>query len=418
MNSARIHDHGGFVTITKVHFSGLRTLEDVYLDLPGFNVLIGDNGAGKSTVLEGLQLLHLMAEPDFMQAFNTIHGGINQLLTVGWNQMTLALEINTGQGPLTYLVTFGRRDYFPVIECEFLVKAPIHSARNVAEKDYLITREGSRRMVRHKESSDQLVSVSVDGIGPDRLLLSAFGDSTRSVPNEGFLPMLEALRGIRVRVPFGVLPLWVARGTQMKSPLREPQLLQRAESLDQLGTNLASALHGLKNSSTDSWEEFMDLVRLGLGQDVDTINSSPYPEGGTLGIGLRLKGWDKDILASQMSDGQLAYIAFVVLTQMTDDVTLLAFDEPESHLHPELLMRVLGMFESLARKLPVVLATHSDRLLDGLSAPAEAAVLCSLDSRRSTKLLRPDGPTLARWLERYRGLGELRSEGYSPFTRS
>jgi predicted ATPase len=80
--------------------------------------------------------------------------------------------------------------------------------------------------------------------------------------------------------------------------------------------------------------------------------------------------------------------------------------------HPELLMRALDFFEAMARDRPVLLATHSGRLLDGLSEPARGVVLCELSEDRRTRLVRPDEGALARWLDRYRGLGDLRGAGH------
>ena len=77
-------------------------------------------------------------------------------------------------------------------------------------------------------------------------------------------------------------------------------------------------------------------------------------------------------------------------------------------------MRVTWLLEELGRSCPVVISTHSDRLLDALADPAKSVVLCELDERRATRLYRPDAKALARWLSRYRGIGDLRAEGYGP----
>lgn len=49
--------------ITKVHFQGFKLLRDVEFELGRFNVLVGENGTGKSSVLEGLHYLLQMAAP-------------------------------------------------------------------------------------------------------------------------------------------------------------------------------------------------------------------------------------------------------------------------------------------------------------------------------------------------------------------
>ena len=92
--------------------------------------------------------------------------------------------------------------------------------------------------------------------------------------------------------------------------------------------------------------------------------------------------------------------------------SLLVFDEPELHMHPSLLARVMDLFAEAAERHPVLITTHSDRVLDLLENPAESAVLCSLDRDGNTQLLRPNAASLAEWLEDYRGLGHLRAEGY------
>jgi predicted ATPase len=92
--------------------------------------------------------------------------------------------------------------------------------------------------------------------------------------------------------------------------------------------------------------------------------------------------------------------------------SLLAVDEPELHLHPRLLARVMGFFQSIAERCPVVLATHSRRLLDELRDPASSAVLCELDEHNATRLRYPDRAALEDWLKDYEGLGRLLDAGY------
>ncbi len=116
----------------------------------------------------------------------------------------------------------------------------------------------------------------------------------------------------------------------------------------------------------------------------------------------------------------LAYLCWVALYRTSDqNVSLLAFDEPEVHSHPELLARVVGFLEAIAEKRPVIIATRSDRLLDCLSEPARSVVLYETDEELATRLVRPDAERLATWLRDYRGVGDIRGAGHarSVFTR-
>jgi len=73
---------------------------------------------------------------------------------------------------------------------------------------------------------------------------------------------------------------------------------------------------------------------------------------------------------------------------------------------------VLDIFESMAKDYPGLIATHSDQFLDGLSEPAESTVVCELDDQRRTRVRRLNKERLDEWLERYRGLGDIRAAGH------
>jgi predicted ATPase len=225
----------------------------------------------------------------------------------------------------------------------------------------------------------------------------------------------SVIKRILVHLPFETLPAWAARSLDRKSALRSTALLTPAPHLEKLGINLASAYHALKNNfGRDHWDATIDYVRLGLGQHIEDVGTWVDPGGGNIGLSLKLVGLDLPIPSAQLSDGMLSYLAFVAMFRLhARPPTLLCFDEPDLHLHPHLLMRVLDFFESMARDTPVLLATHSDRLLDGLTDPARSVVLCALDERGATRLARPDPQALAKWLERYRGLGDLRGAGHA-----
>ena len=48
---------------------------------------------------------------------------------------------------------------------------------------------------------------------------------------------------------------------------------------------------------------------------------------------------------------------------------MIAIDEPEQHLHPELLYRLVGLLEQASAKHRIIVTTHSDALLSYLSDP-------------------------------------------------
>ena len=179
-----------------------------------------------------------------------------------------------------------------------------------------------------------------------------------------------------------------------------------------MGTNLAASFLALRGEqSRKDWEFTLDLVRLGLGEWVEEVVPRP-DDAGQISLWLKIRGRDDKIPPTGISDGQLAYLGFVALTRLNPRRSILAFDEPELHMHPKMLTRVLGLFDRVAETTTVVLATHSRRLLDALDEPEKQAILLELDSRTlATRVLRPDARAMSAWLKEYDGLGVLLDKG-------
>ena len=157
----------------------------------------------------------------------------------------------------------------------------------------------------------------------------------------------------------------------------------------------------------------MDYIQLGLGRDVESVNTRAEPGGGTIGLYLKYAGLEHEVPAFSLSDGTLAYMALVALVRLKAPRSLLALDEPDLHFHPYLLARLASFCEEMARVHPVIVATHSDHLLDCLLRPADSVILCELEEgSRTTHLIRPDPEALGAWLRHYRGLGDIRSAGH------
>lgn len=400
--------------ITQIRIENLRCVADVTIALSGLSVLIGDNGSGKSSIIEAFESLRYFGDPganvpdwfrDHTQPVRAKQGA-----------MTLGVHVEDpargGAPPLRYRFSLAQHGRGPEVVEEHLDVGPLEGRseplhviiRSSGRDDDLVFDQGQRKLVRVKAN-------------PNRLLLSDVGSDPRhadrgEIEQSAIRRVAEALRKIEVHVPFDVMPAWVARRGGRRSASREAAMLQPAKRLELLAANLANVYHSLKNDfGAPHWQETMEYVRLGLGDDIDDVSASADASGGQHAISVRYKSLPAVVPAAGLSDGTLAYLAFVALFRLPSDRTVLAFDEPELHMHPGLLARIVSMFETLAKKSPVVVSTHSDRFLDTLEDPAASAVLCELDETRSTALRRPDPATLERWLAEFRGLGDLRAAG-------
>jgi predicted ATPase len=57
----------------------------------------------------------------------------------------------------------------------------------------------------------------------------------------------------------------------------------------------------------------------------------------------------------------------------------------------------MTLFDDAAGRYPVILSSHSDRLLDALVDPVASVVVCDLDANSQTHLRRLDAAQFERW---------------------
>lgn len=394
--------------ITELRIEGLRTIEKLTLPQGGLTVLIGDNGSGKSSIIEACQILSSLASSSFLNELHSTHGGPARLLRDNTSELRFGLSVvsDSGQSELTYDIGLLRSDYGFVVDCEELSERTEAGTPATKVLDRL-----------HGISSTWL-----DRGGNPRTAISAgppreplVGTSGPWSTHEAIQRVLGVLAGIEVHMPFEVASLWESRRAQRLSTSRLPVVLQRTDRLEFLARNLPNAFHTLAHDFGEAhWHETLDYVRLGLGYDVERVTTPADAGGGAISVELELQGRRRRPAAS-LSDGQLAYLAFVALYRLETPRSLLAFDEPDLHLHPGLLVRVMQLFDVMARRHPVLLTTHSDTALDCLADAAQSTRVCELEMPgRRTRLRALDPQALAKWLIDYRGVGHLRGDGYLP----
>jgi predicted ATPase len=118
-----------------------------------------------------------------------------------------------------------------------------------------------------------------------------------------------------------------------------------ADRVSLLGYNLANAWSELRNRETTHWQKTMAIVRLGLGERVDSVLVTPDMGGGNVYLALRFTDIVQPILASDLSDVQLSWLAFVAMARLNEGRSLLVIDEPELHMHPHLLGGVITLLK-------------------------------------------------------------------------
>lgn len=384
--------------VTRVWVRGVRSLQDVSVDTDGLRVMIGENGVGKSTLLEVIELLRKL--PTRGVSFGQIMAphGLRSLLRAGSTEMELGARVEGGGPPLEYSLGLIDDGKGVAVGSEHL------QVFDGTVPTDVVSRKGRERSFVATAGEGEPNVLALD-LSPGALLIS----QPWPWHEPAVLRIADTLSRIRTHFVLDTQPLWLAREQQRRQPVREPAELVQASEVERFGANLASCYYGLRQAA--SWPTTLEKLRAGLGLDLVDVKLPPAQRG-HVSLELQFGAFRDGIPAAALSDGQLAYLTFVALSELGREHSLLAVDEPETHLHPGLVVRVVDLMQELSESCPVLLATHSNALLDALPDPASSVILAELDEHRATCLRRIDASALPKWLEEYRGFGDLRSAGF------
>ena len=372
--------------LTRLHVSGLRLLHSVELELAHpFAVIVGPNQSGKSSLLEALQLMADAAKGELSEALVRRRGGLSSVMTRGGLKQSITFEADL-EHPHAPALRY-RLMVSPVGTYDFTVTEETLSQQVNGQWAPLLTRRGS---------AATLAGVSLALPNERESMVSQLGLAH---------PVVEAVRAslsaIAIYPYFRTGAAWAdPESTSMRRPVR----LEPGARLDRSGDNLAAALFSLRDERPADWEEYLGITRLAFPNLKDL--RMPAVSRGTVQL-----FWDdtsgQSFDASELSDGTLSFLS-ILCALFQPGSALIAVDEPEQHLHPDALRRLVGAARSLSDRQPILFTTQSDVLVGFLDEVPESVVVASRGPEGAT-LVRPDLTQLQEWLKTF-SLREMRRE--------
>ena len=405
--------------IHRMKVSGLLSFGPNGVDLPmePLNVLIGPNGSGKSNFLEAMALLQA-APRDIAEPISRM-GGVDNWLWKGSERLrSIGIETEVGYlygGVLRHSIMLSDRNGRPEVIDERIETSEAHTDERVALSYYRpppdeqaamefakanaeAALEDSKRKVRPGEwSSPRLLARyrtgAVDFAGefhPEQSLLSVA--ATPDYPGLWYLK--EHYERIRLFRNWSFGPYAELRKNQSAH--------DRADFLNESGTNLALVLSNFPGENKRQ-------VVAALQKLYDGIVNVNFPVvGGTVALFLE-EGGNREISATRLSDGTLRYLCLLAILLHPEPAPLVAIEEPELGLHPDLLPTVADLLTAASERCQLIVTTHSDVLVDALTDTPESVVVCEQHDGQ-TEMRRLDKVDLERWLKEYT-LGHLWSSG-------
>lgn len=372
--------------------------QEATVELRPLNLLIGPNGSGKSNFIEALGLLQ--AAPRELARPIRDGGGIRAWL---WRGAEAARVAPGSPGMVARieavldrpgLVGLRHALSFTEVEQRFAVddeRIELERPAAGAKKPYFFFgyEDGSPMLNVGGKTRRSLQRQQID---PQRSILAQRKDPDQ-YPELSFLS--DAYEGIHLYREWFFGPGAAPRQPQ-PADLPTRHLLPDA-------SNLGLVLNRLRLDGATKRRLIDALQQCFTG----IVDFSVQIQGGTVQVFLEQE--HANIPATRLSDGTMRWLALIALLVDPEPPPLIAIEEPELGLHPDLIRGLAGLLREASQRTQLIVTTHSTALLDMFSDDPGAVLVCDRE-RDSTTMRRLDPAALAEWLERYT-LGELWSRG-------
>ena len=387
-----------------------KLLRDVELEFPRQDpiVLIGTNSSGKSTLLEVLDLLARCAR-DGLERAVTAHGGMSALRTFGVDD---PIEITSTWG-FGIAATKGEPTWWG-LQWDIALDAGPNGQVLIRSERLLDVGAGDRRRVLveatpdgrrvvHDQTEPGAEPSAIEN--PRSLAFEAFVDKARY---EGLGVLKAVLSQIRILGSVASAPPW-ARASAERASARDSMVVSTQRFVDREGIGLAVALYNLQTDHRDAWNRLEKAFQAEF-PFIGRIVFPADPGGARIGFAVEDERFpERRIYASEMSDGMISFLCLLSCILNPAQVAVIGLDEPDAHLHPSAVRRFISLIAQSGSRRVVMLATHSNAILDELPDPA-ASIRVVESTPQGTVIRKLEPEALRAWRAEYT-LSEMRRTG-------
>ena len=339
--------------IESIEIRNYRCFRAVVLsDLPRMAVIVGANGSGKSSLLDVFSFLKDALSENAASAVAR-RGGYRELVSRGV------------EGPIGITVKFresgGRL-------ATYRIEVGVSDGRVVVDREVLSYRRGRYGRPWHFMDFSQ-------GFGRARAITneSVYGEEGAVEEREEYVlgdPSVLAIKGLGQFLEFRVvselrslIESWHVSDFHI-AEARPSAEAGYAEHLSTRGDNVAQVAQYLYENHRERFERVLDAMRMRV-PGVSDVEARPT-EDGRLVLRFQDGSFKDPFIARYVSDGTIKMFAYLVLLYDPDPHPLLAVEEPENQLYPDLLRELVEEFRDYARRGgQVFVSTHSPDFLNG-----------------------------------------------------
>ena len=374
--------------IEGIEIKNYRLFRNVALsNLPRMAVVVGANGSGKSTLFDAFTFLK-DALADNVASAVTKRGGFRELVSRNAN------------GPVEIMVKF-RESGGRLVTYQLVVSE--QARRVVVEREVLSYRRGQRgrpwRFVDFSQGAGR--AITNEAAYGEGGAVEEREDYTLDDPSVLAIKGLGQFRGFRVVSEFrSLIESWYISDFHI-AEARPSADAGYAEHLNTRGDNVALVAQYLYENHRERFDQALATMSQRV-PGVSQVEARPTLDG-RLVLSFQDGSFKDPFIARYVSDGTIKMFAYLMLLYDPKPHPLLAVEEPENQLYPELLMELAEEFRDYARRGgQVFVSTHSPDFLNGVE----------LDE--IFRLTKQDGFSTARRVSESETLRRLVQEGDLP----
>lgn len=336
--------------IEELEIKNYRLFKDAKLsDLPKMTVVIGANGSGKSTLFDVFSFLKEALTQNVATAV-TLRGGFRELVSRGVDgPIGLTVKFRESGGRLaTYELQIAADDGRPVVEREVLKFRRGQSGKPWHFVDFA---RGKGTAITNESAYGQ------EGIEAERK------DYVLDDPSVLAIKGLGQFKEFRVVAEFrSLIENWHISDFHI-SDARPSAEAGFAEHLSTHGENVAQVAQYLWEHHRPRFNEVLEVMRQRV-PGIANVEAKPT-EDGRLVLRFRDGSFKDPFIARYVSDGTIKMFAYLVLLYDPKPHPMLAIEEPENQLYPDLLHELVEEFRVYARRGgQVFVSTHSPEFLN------------------------------------------------------
>jgi predicted ATPase len=344
--------------LRRLTVSGYRSIRDLRVELDAVNVVIGPNGCGKTNLYRSLTMLAASAAGSLARTLAE-EGGVPSVMWAGPRK----------KGPVRLEVSVELEDFEFEFSCgpvPAVPGEPPHFALDpeVKEERAFVRDGGRRHLVLERKDRSAFVR-DHDGnrvTFPGELWANESVLSQLAEPHR--FPVLSGLRSEFLSWRF-----YHHFRTDRDAPLRQPQVGIRTPVLSHDGSDLAAALQTIFTIGDGrSLEHHLVRAFPGSRLEVEEVD-------GRFRTLLHMPTLGRPLDGRELSDGTLRYLCLLAALLSPRPCPLLALNEPETSLHPDLLEPLAELITAAAKHSQLWVTTHSETLAAQLQRLAKAKTL-------------------------------------------